>query len=116
MGARLPFSFEEINFGSGELGFYMNTCDEETPLLAHIKYPNRFDIIVEHHSEKRFTASIFWDIGNHCPPVAVYSTADLSLLEKTLAEAVKRTEREAEERRFSYYGPLWETEFIEIND
>lgn len=92
----------------------MNVCDEETPLSAHIKYPNSFDIVVEHNSEKSFTASVYRDIGNHCHPVAVYRTDGMELFKKTLWKAVKRAEREAAGRRFSYYAPLWENEYIEV--
>ena len=92
----------------------MNVCDEETPLPAHIKHLNSFDIIVEHNSEKSLTASVCRDIENHCNPVAVYRTDGMELFEKTLWKAVKRAEREAAERRFSYYAPLWENEYIEV--
>ncbi len=70
--------------------------------------------MVEHENEKSFSVSLCRDIENHCPHVAVYRTADLCLLEKTLAEAVRRTEREVEEGRFSCCGPLWGTEYIKV--
>jgi hypothetical protein len=59
---RLPFSFEDIDFGSGKLLFYMNCCDEDTPLLAQIKYPNGFDLIIEHIDGRGLLASIYWEI------------------------------------------------------
>ncbi|MBP3798461.1 MAG: hypothetical protein J6I46_11920 [Ruminococcus sp.] len=116
MGASLPFNFQDMDFGSGELGFYMNSCDEETPLLAQIAYPDNFDIMVEHSNEELFMATVYWSYIDHTPPVAVYSTKDIRLLKKALAEAVERAERELSQRRFSYYGPLWETEYIEITE
>ena len=114
METRLPFSFEDMGYGRGELQFYMNSCDEETPLLAQIRYPERFDIIVEHSGARVFRVSLYWDIENHCPPVAVYHTDDIMLLEKALMQAAERADREVDERRFSYYGPLWETEHIRV--
>ena len=114
MSSKLPFSFEDIDYVSGTLCFYMDSCDDETSLLAHIEYPNNFDIIVEHNNEEIFTVSLYWGMLDHCPAVAVYSTKDMALLEKTLTECIRRAEKEAVLRRFSYYGPLWETEIIEI--
>lgn len=107
MDVTLPFSFEDIDFVSGRLMFYMNTCDEDSSLLAHIEYPNNFDIMVEHYGAKKFTAALYWGIQDHCPPVAVFRVEDISLLKKAVAECVKRAEREAEGRRFSYYGKLF---------
>lgn len=114
MDLQLPFSFEDIFFGSGRLEFYMNSCDEETPLLAQIRFPEKFDMIVEHISMQTFTVSLYWDIENRCPPVIVWHAENTQLLKKALHEAVIRTEEEVKQRRFSYYGPIWETEFIEV--
>lgn len=114
MDVILPFSFEEIDLGSGRLMFYMNSCDEDSSLLAHIEYPDNFDIMVEHHDEKIFTATLYWGIMDHCPPVAVFRAGDIALLKKALSECIKRAEREVEEKRFSYYGKLWDTEYIEV--
>ena len=114
MGLQLPFSFEDIDFGQGRLGFYMNSCDEDTPLLAQISFPEKFDIIAEHINMQAFKVSLYWDIENRCPPVIVWRAENSQLLEKVLHEAVIRTEKEVVQRRFSYYGPLWETEYIEV--
>jgi len=51
---------------------------------------------------------------DHCPPVAVFRAGDISMLEKALSECVRRAEREVEEKRFSYYGKLWDTEYIDV--
>ena len=114
MGAGLPFSFEDIDFGSGRLMFYMNCCDEDSSLLAHIEYPDNFDIMAEHYDARIFTVTLYWGIMDHCPPVAVFRADDISMLEKALSECVRRAEREVEEKRFSYYGKLWDTEYIDV--
>lgn len=114
MNVVLPFSFEDIEFGSGSLMFYMNCCDEDSSLLAHIEYPNNFDIMVEHYEARIFTVTLYWGIMDHCPPVAVFRAEDISLLKKAVMECVIRAEREVEERRFSYYGKLWDTEYIDV--
>ena len=114
MGKKLPFSFEDADCGAGELRFYMNCCDEESPLLAHIEYPDNFDVLAEHINAEKFTVTLYWGLPDHCPPVAVYRAGDMSLLEKALAECVRRAERELAEKRFSYYGKLWDTEYIDV--
>lgn len=92
----------------------MNVCDEETPLPAHIKYLNSFDIIVEHHSEKSLTASVCGISGTIVTLWRCTAPMVWNFWKKTLWKAVKRAEREAAERRFSYYAPLWENEYIEV--
>ena len=116
MGTKLPFSFEDIDFRSGELRFYMNSCDEEDSLLAHIEYPDNFDIIVRHGDMKKFTVSLYCGILDNCPPAVVYKTDDTTLLRKALDMAAVRAEKELEEKRFSYYGRLWETEYITVRE
>ena len=114
MDTKLPFSFEDIDFGSGRLCFYMNCCDEESSLLAHIEYPDNFDMIVEHYNAEKFTVSIYWGYLDNTPPAVVFCTDDIGRLKTALTDGIARMEKEVAERRFSYYGKLWETEYINV--
>ncbi|MCM1506759.1 MAG: hypothetical protein NC177_06445 [Ruminococcus flavefaciens] len=61
-----------------------------------------------------FQCRIIWD-NNWQSPVTVYSYKKAENFEKIIRLAIEQTEKKVIQKRFSYYGELWQTITVNYN-
>lgn len=99
--------WEKFTF-SGKVTYSETWLDED---MLQVEYPAKFMLDAGFY-HGTFVVYIIWD-NNWQSPVAVYSCRKAENFEKIIRLAIEQTEKEVVQKRFSYYGELWET--IEIN-
>ena len=93
---------------SGNVTYSETKLDED---MLQVEYSGKL-ILDAGFYHGTFSVYIIWD-NNWQSPVAVYSCKTVENFEKIINLAIEQVEKEIIQKRFSYYGKLWET--IEIN-
>ncbi|MDE5558688.1 MAG: hypothetical protein K2J32_13560 [Ruminococcus sp.] len=99
--------WENFSF-SGNVTYSETYLDED---MLQVEYPENLILDAGFYGGT-FVVYIIWD-NNWQSPVAVYSCKKIENFEKIINLAIEQVEKEIIQKRFSYYGKLWET--IEIN-
>lgn len=100
--------WNKFDFSAGEVK-YNETYYDEYMLL--VEYDNKLLLDAGYYYGV-FRIQIIWDC-NWQSPVAVYFCRTKNDFEKLIYAAINQINKEIEQKRLSYYGPLWET--IEIS-
>lgn len=99
-----PDFWDKFDFSPGEIE-YIETCADEDMLM--VEYPEKLILDVGFY-QGVFGIEIIWD-NNWQAPVAEYLCRTEQDLEKLMNMALEQVKTEMEQKRFSYYGPLWDT-------
>ncbi|MDE7293980.1 MAG: hypothetical protein K2N72_06120 [Oscillospiraceae bacterium] len=120
--SELPHDFwSEFDFSDGRL-LYAET--HLTECMLHAQYPYSGEnaerpiflslIIGNGYDDNRglFHIEILWDTVNR--PVACYTCKTCEALKKLTYMALEQVHKELVDRRLSYYGKLWETITVDL--
>lgn len=99
--------WEKFSF-SGNVVYKETWLDED---MLMVYYPEKLTLDAGFYNGI-FRVHIIWDC-NWQSPVAEYTCKTAENLEKLIYIATEQIEKEITQKRFSYYGKLWET--IRIN-
>lgn len=94
---------------SGNIKYSETYLDED---MLQVEYPEKLILDAGFYCGI-FKVYIIWD-NNWQSPVAVYSCKTVENFEKIINLAIEQVEKEVIQKRFSYYGKLWETIEIKI--
>jgi len=100
--------WEKFSFSGNVL--YKETWLDEDMLM--VEYPEKLILDAGFYSGT-FRINIIWDC-NWQSPVAEYTCKTVENFEKLIYLAIEQVEKEVEQKRFSYYGKLWETIRIKL--
>lgn len=99
--------WEKFSF-SGNILYNETWLDED---MLMVEYPEKLTLDAGFYNGI-FGIYIIWD-NNWQSPVAKYTCKTVENFEKLIYLAIEQVENEIRQKRFSYYGKLWET--IRIN-
>ncbi|MGN0587367.1 MAG: hypothetical protein ACI4JF_08785 [Oscillospiraceae bacterium] len=95
---------DKFDFSPGEIEYIVTFADED---MLMVEYPEKLTLDVGFY-QGILGIKIIWD-NNWQTPVAEYLCRTEHDLEKLMNMALEQIKTEMEQKRFSYYGPLWET-------
>lgn len=101
-----------FDFSNGRIVYSEIMIDEDMLL---VEYPNKLILDVGFYSDAFFRVQIIWDY-NWQLPVAVYTCKKADNLSKIVNIALRQVKKETENPRLSYYGNLWETIYLDIDN
>ncbi|MCM1314124.1 MAG: hypothetical protein NC040_05995 [Muribaculaceae bacterium] len=101
--------WEKFSF-SGNVKYSETYLDED---MLQVEYPEKLILDAGFYYDGTFVVYIIWD-NNWQSPVAVYSCKTIENFEKIINLAIEQVEKEIIQKRFSYYGKIWETIKIKI--